>query len=246
MRAARAFVQLLTPQLSLCTRIKVELFGSLALTGRGHATDRAIILGLCGYEPATIEPTEIERILADVRANGYLSVLDKAIPFAESTDLEFKKRESLPTHPNGMQFSAFDNNELIAQATFFSIGGGAIVQEGAASCEDLSVHPTPAFPFSTAAELLSIARNRCLAIADVVRANERAWRPEERTQDFLQAIHKTMHESIARGCFVDGILPGGLGVRRRAPSMNEALQRESSSTDPYPCNGPGRPVRPSR
>lgn len=231
MRAALAFVRAIAPVLASCTRIKVELYGSLALTGKGHLTDTAVVLGLAGYDPATIDPTAIPHILADIRTTGRLCAGGvHAIPFVEAIDLVFHRDEAMPAHPNAMRFSAFAEDELRAQEVFYSIGGGAIVAESARLAQAES-EPNVPYPFCSAAELLDIGRAEGLSIAEIVSANEGAWRPYEETLAFLELIREAMMQSIARGCRSEGILPGGLKVRRRAPGIAALLAAEPISAD---------------
>lgn len=231
MRAAAAFVRSIAGLLASCTRVKIELFGSLALTGKGHATDIAIMLGLAGHDPAIVDPGQVPTIISDIRARKEIDLGGvETIPFAELSDLIFRKGDSLPFHPNAMRFSAFAGNNLLGEATIFSIGGGAIVIDGMQPTEAAPVR-LPRYPFSSAAELLDIGRTAGLSIAGIMQANELAWRRDDETTAFLERVRATMMDSIARGSVSEGILPGGLNVRRRAPRIFAALSTETGAND---------------
>lgn len=227
MRAAREFAEHLNHSqlLAKTERIKTELFGSLALTGVGHATDRAILLGLSGEAPERIDPAAIEQIVLKIRAEQSLAVLGKhPLRFAESQDLLFLNDETLPGHPNAMRFSAFDKaGQVIQSAVYYSIGGGFIVREGAVQVTDASLLPVPN-PFSNAAELLALANTRDVPIWRIILENECALRPEREVRERLLAIWAVMSACIERGLATEGILPGGLKVRRRAPRLLAKIQ----------------------
>ncbi|HTV16252.1 MAG TPA: L-serine ammonia-lyase [Acidobacteriaceae bacterium] len=240
MRAARRFVVELSDAglLAKVAEVRVELYGSLALTGQGHGTDRAILLGLSGEEAATIDPATIEPKLAAIRESGTLSLLAKhPIPFREPEHLLFHRDEMLPPgaitqHPNGVRFTAFDSDRhpLLAR-TFFSIGGGFIVADGENSLPATASDLLLPYPFTSAAQMLHMASGAGLTVWQLMLANERALRPEKEVHAGILHIWSVMQACIDRGMTTEGILPGGLSVRRRAPRLAARL-REKGSTDP--------------
>jgi L-serine dehydratase len=220
-------------------RVQAELFGSLALTGMGHATDRAVLLGLAGNEPATINPAAIEATVAAIRSTKEIE-LDrvKRIAFEESRDLIFHRDTMFPPgartqHPNGLRLTAFDGaGVVVEQRTFFSIGGGFIVEDGA---EEGGEKRSAALPwaFHTAAELLATAHANELSISQLMLENECALVPRasdkapvEIVREGIDGIWQTMRDCIARGIATEGVLPGGLKVRRRAHRLAERLQEK--------------------
>jgi len=218
-------------------RIRCELYGSLASTGRGHHTDRAVIWGLQGEQPETIDPDRQGLLYEGVVTSGEL-VLDgeRAIEFVPDRDIVFKPEELLPFHPNGMLFSVIDKSgaEIFAKR-FYSIGGGFIVGHKTAEADQLIKDPvTVEHPFSSGDELLEIARATGMSIAEIVFANEHAWRTTEEIDDGLERIRRTMNECVERGFRQSGELPGSLGLRRRAPGLHETLthQDEGAYGDP--------------
>jgi L-serine dehydratase len=218
MRAAERFVALLGDRQNAITRIRVDLFGSLALTGRGHGTDRAVVLGLAGYAPDTVEQRVIGAFPDTVATDRTLRLpagID--IAFDPATDIVFNKGTTLPQHPNGLRFTAFDRGgAVLHSAEYFSIGGGAVEGEG---FESLRRSEDVPYAFTSAAELLALAGADGLAIWEVVKANECALQSEAALELELAAIWRTMDESAERGLHTEGILPGGLNVRRRAPRL---------------------------
>ncbi len=230
MRAANRFVEhLISPGLLGRTeRVSAELYGSLALTGIGHGTDRAVLLGLAGEIPEEVQPEEVERILTEIRTAQRLPLhKNKAIHFHEERDLLFHNDQKLPGHSNGMKFSAFDGEgELLTSEVYYSIGGGFIVREGEET--DLSPKPLPVpYPFSNAAELLEQAEAEGITISQLMFKNEAALRSEEEVRARIRRIWQVMDECIERGLQTNGILPGGLNVRRRAPRLWEKAQVQS-------------------
>jgi len=239
MLAAFRFVERLAAAgiLDQVQRVCVDLYGSLALTGRGHATDKAVLLGLSGERPDTVDPDAVEPLVARVRSQQVLSLSGKfPIPFHEATDLVFHEREFLPRHPNGIRLRAFNaGGQPIADETCYSVGGGFVVREG----EDEADRTRPGgavaalpYEFSSATELLAIGQRTGLLIADIIRENEKSWRSPVETDAGLDRIWNVMEQCIDRGCRGEGILPGGLGVRRRAGRIYRDLQAASSTADP--------------
>ena len=239
MWAALRFVQMLEKSgvLRRVERIQVDLYGSLALTGRGHGTDRAVLLGLSGERPDTVDPEIVEPLTARVKLRKLLHLNgQRDIPFHENTDLLFHEDESLPRHPNGIHLSACDaEGEQLAGETYYSVGGGFIVNEREAAAGHTAANERPEivpYDFHLAAELLAIGRHTGMSIADIVRANEAVWRTPAETDAELDRIWATMAACIERGCRGEGELPGGLHVRRRAGPVCRDLQSRQGTTDP--------------
>ena len=227
MRAARRFAERLAGSAALphVTRVVAQLFGSLALTGLGHGTDRAILLGLSGQKPEEIDPTHIDSLLETIRRTHSLHLLGaKSIAFDEARDLVFHTDRVLPGHPNGMRFQALDEQgRVLAIETYYSIGGGFIIREGEPSTTDTAPLPVP-HPFSNAAELLDQAESKQLPIWKLMLENECALCPQDQLRDRILRIWSVMDASIERGLRTEGILPGGLNVRRRAPRLYKNIQ----------------------
>ncbi len=240
MRAARQFVLNLQKDglLSLVQAVKVDLYGSLALTGKGHGTDLAILLGLEGEAPEGIDPNAVQTKVAHIRAHHMLNLAgQKIIPFDEFSQMLFHCDKQLPYHPNGMRFNVYDaNGKEVKSEVFYSVGGGFIVDHAAASKDKHlgeEAHQLP-HPFKTAEELLVICRKHKLRIEDVMMANELSWRSEEEVHQGLLNIWHVMKACVERGCHQEGILPGGLNVRRRAASLLRLLsdpQRKKSPAE---------------
>ena len=231
MRAALRFVDELGQNLARCTTVHVELYGSLALTGKGHCTDGAIMLGLSGWQPETVDPDSVATILGLIRQQSQLPLGGRyPVVFREAKDLVFRMGEFLPRHSNAMKFVAFCGGQPLLTRIFYSTGGGAIVSDEETGHTGLAQRNCGREPFSfaTAEALLELGRQLNLSIADIVRANEQAWRDASETDGFLDRVRDAMMRSIARGCSHDGILPGGLKVRRRAPGLRRTL----ASADP--------------
>jgi len=237
MRAARRFAQEvesagLLPQVAA---VRADLYGSLALTGRGHGTDRAVLLGLSGEEAATIDPATIEPKLAEIRATGRLTLLGKrAVPFHEAEDLVFHRDTMLPPgavtqHPNGVRFTALDGSGNVLMArTYFSIGGGFIVADGEEATPATTAEARLPYPFASAAELLQMAAEHGLAIWELMLENECAVRSREEVVAGILRIWSVMRGCMDRGIVTEGTLPGGLNVRRRAPRLAVRLQKQGS------------------
>lgn len=232
MRAARQFAANLESEacLSRVFRLQIELFGSLALTGRGHATDRALVLGLLGEKPDEIDPASIETTIGNVRQSGRLHLLGvHDIAFTESSDLLFLQDKLLPGHPNAMRFTAFDSSDrLIKTDIFYSVGGGFISREGDEVSSSTPLE-SPPYPFESAARLLQIGDDHHLPIWKVVLQNEKAWRSENAVRDYIDKIWQVMQQCVQRGLDTEGTLPGGLNVRRRAPQLAKNLAARGNS-----------------
>jgi len=246
MRAACRFARELeqTGKLDEVERVQVDLHGSLALTGLGHGTDRAVLLGLAGNEPASIDPAVIESTVAEIRAAKRLKLAGRrGVEFDEARDLQFRRETMFPPgartqHPNGLRLTAFGpTGRVIEERTFFSIGGGFIVEDGAESASAAGSEVEIPFPFKSAAELLESARAHGLKIHEVMMANECARLEvvdpdanrevlEKRVRASIEAIWRTMKSCIERGIATEGILPGGLNVRRRAHRLADRLREK--------------------
>ncbi|MFO0796597.1 MAG: L-serine ammonia-lyase [Gemmataceae bacterium] len=224
MVAAGRFVESLRSagKLAAVGRVVAELYGSLALTGRGHATDKAVILGLAGERPEATDPDTADALVETVRGTGKLRLGGAhTVPFREPADLRFHETETLPFHPNGMRFTATDAAGAVLSAeTYYSVGGGFVLKEGEGGAADDREVP---YPFTSAAELLAVGARAGLSIADVVAVNETAWRPAAETDAGLDRIWAVMRGCMERGMATGGVLPGGLGVRRRAPELHRHL-----------------------
>ncbi|USQ14898.1 L-serine ammonia-lyase [Legionella lytica] len=229
MLAANAFLALLEEKelINTIQRVKIELYGSLALTGKGHGTDKAILNGLENKAPETVVPESMVPRMHEILSTHTLNLADKKkIPFNEQTDFLFLQKELLPLHTNGLRFSAFDaqNNLSIAQV-YYSIGGGFITTEEDFHKATEDANPPP-YPFSTATELLNLCNDNKLSIAELMLQNELTWRSTDEIHRGILAIAKVMDECIANGCQHDGILPGGLNLKRRAPGLYKKLMEQ--------------------
>jgi len=265
MRAALRFVHALDSAnlLNRTASVVVDLYGSLALTGIGHGTDRAILLGLLGEAPDTVDPAQIETKLTAIRTTGTLNLLGrKAIPFLEPRHLLFHRDQMYPTpgivsHPNGMRFTALDEADtILSEEIFYSIGGGFIVSEAERTTESTISKRAVPYPFRSATDLLSTAQHHNLTIAQLILNNEiallndptisinrpegspttedraphprQSQSPEERIKASILTLWRTMQSCAQRGIEIEGILPGGLNVRRRAPRLARRLETEGS------------------
>jgi L-serine dehydratase len=213
-------------------RVGAQLYGSLALTGKGHCTDRAVLLGLAGYRPHTIDPATIEPTLGQIRGNGRLPLAGRhAIVFDEPLDLLFHRDQTLPLHPNGMRFTALDaGGEVLHRDEFYSTGGGFVVRAAEFGREpDAGKGVRVRYAFESGADLLRICREHGLHMHEVMLANEAAFRPEAETRTALLGIWSAMNDCIERGLKGTGLLPGVLKVRRRAARLHRMLVEASGS-----------------
>ncbi|MEJ0008118.1 MAG: L-serine ammonia-lyase [Steroidobacteraceae bacterium] len=225
MRAAHEFaLRLASAGLLERTReVVIRLYGSLALTGSGHGTDRAVLLGLTGEDPRTVDPDSMEPALLRIRSTGKLSLLGRhVIDFDEPMQLLFMRAERLPRHTNGMRFTAMDaTGTRLAEEEYYSLGGGFIVRGD--EPEDPGPAAAPPYPFASGAQLLALCREHGLEIFELMLANERTWRTPVQIREQLLAIWRVMQACVARGFRQNGVLPGVLKVRRRAPKMHRTL-----------------------
>ena len=232
MRAALLFVHRLAAeaQLARTARMRCDLYGSLGATGKGHGSDTAVLLGLLGHAPDTVDVAEIPALLAGVRSAGSL-LLDGGprIPFNEKTDLLFHRRETLPFHANGMRFSAFDAaGQRLTERCYYSVGGGFVVSDEVAADGERLKRIAPdttvlAHPFHSGDELMALCGTLGLTIAQLMRRNERHWRTDAEIDAGLLRIWQVMQDCVQRGCSTDGVLPGGFKVRRRAAALHRTL-----------------------
>jgi L-serine dehydratase len=228
MRAARQFAVRLqeTGMLGQTTRIAVTLYGSLGATGKGHGSDKAIMLGLCGHEPESVDVNAITGLIETIRGSHELTVLHtQAITFDERRDLTFNHRDTLPLHSNGMSFLAYaEGGREIATGTYYSVGGGFVVADtpaadgGSAKAIVPDLTPLP-FPFRSGDELLALCEREKTSIAGIMRRNEGSWRSDAEIDAGLLRIWHVMQACVKRGCETEGVLPGGYKVKRRAPGL---------------------------
>ena len=230
MRAARRFAEAATAVgANAITRVAVELFGSLGHTGKGHGSDRAIILGLEGETPESVNPGDIDARVANVRATSRLHLSgNSAIEFVLERDLVFNRREQLAAHANGMRFRAFAGDRCILTREYYSVGGGFIVEEGQTEVRQRS--EAVRYPFHSAAELLALGRAHGISISDIMWANETAWRSDVEVRARLVQIWQAMQACVRRGCETEGQLPGGLQLERRAPALYRRLRARTGAT----------------
>ncbi|MGE0868606.1 MAG: L-serine ammonia-lyase [Kofleriaceae bacterium] len=234
MRAARRFAERLETdgQLAATTALKIELFGSLGFTGRGHGTDKAIILGLEGEEPATVDVDRVEPRVAAVASSHRIKLLGKhEVSLDPSTQLIFHRREKLPLHANGMRFTALGGpggTTSIVERIYYSVGGGFVVDhtgvpaDGSTPADQVKVP----FPFNSADELLRLSTDHGMAISTLMLENEKALAPESEVRRRVLEIWHAMESCVKRGCTREGILPGGLKVRRRAAALHRKLKSD--------------------
>jgi len=236
MRAARLFlqrVQLRCP-LAEVQAITVHLYGSLAATGVGHGTVSAVVLGLAGAEPGTLDPDHVPTILAGIEASGSLRLLDEVpVPFHAHSAVVMHPDETLPGHPNGMRFEAFAHDgTLLAEHRYYSVGGGFVVDDSQLDAPiETNGHAVP-FPYASADELLAICATAGLPISQVKLANELVVRTQAEVRSELLHIWQAMCDCVVRGCRNEGELPGGLHVQRRAAALHRTLLATAGSSDP--------------
>jgi len=236
MRAAATFVALLRERHASANlgRVMVELYGSLAATGKGHGSHRAVMLGLTGEAPDTIEPENVERFVGQIRAAGEICLQGfEPITFVESRDILFRKKKSLAGHPNAMVISAFDEQgALIVDKTYFSVGGGFVVEK--TELDLVRIVPETSqvlYPFENGEDLLELCQQTGLTISQLMLANETVWQPEEATYQGLMKIWQAMQDCVNRGYRAEGMLPGKLRVQRRAPALYRRLMSHEHEQD---------------
>jgi len=216
--------------------VRVELYGSLGATGKGHGTDKGVILGLMGESPDTVDPDAIDSRLAALRASKQLPLLGQhTVPFVEREHIVFYRREAMAEHPNGMKFHAYDaDGASLREARYLSVGGGFVVTAGAPNTQVLAAGKQLPHPFRTGRAMLDMAHASGKSIARLMLENELTWRPENEVTDGLLHIWDVMQQCVARGCRTDGELPGPFKVKRRAPELYRhlTLRAERTLSDP--------------
>jgi L-serine dehydratase len=233
MRAARLFAERLNGDglLPRTSSVRAELYGSLGFTGKGHGTDRAIVLGLEGSEPATVDVDQIADRIAAVEASRRLRLLGgHEVAFDPASALVFNRRDNLPLHPNGMRFTATDAaGATLAERVYYSVGGGFVVDHGGAPADGSTPADQVAVPyaFNTAEELLRLSVHHGLSVSSIVLADETAFAPEADVRRRVLEIWRAMDACVTRGCEREGILPGGLKVKRRAASLHRKLTADA-------------------
>jgi L-serine dehydratase len=227
MRAAGRFVATLNREglLSRTTRVRSELFGSLGATGHGHGSYNAVLWGLEGEDPETVDTAEGPIRANEIRRTGQLRLNGThPLTFDPEDDLILYRRRSLPFHPNGMTYTAYRDGKIICERTYYSIGGGFVLDDDESGHPQLLPDPTPVpYPFRTGTELLGFCRDEDLSVSQVMLANECVRRPEAEVRAGLLKIWSVMIECIQNGCSTAGVLPGGLKVRRRAADLYQRL-----------------------
>ncbi|MDR7150614.1 L-serine dehydratase [Hydrogenophaga palleronii] len=243
MRAARLFTERLTHQglMAACARVEVKLYGSLGSTGKGHGTDKAVLLGLEGHDPEDVDVEAIPDMLEAIRSGGQLRLAGRhAVAFKEKDHLTFYRKETLPFHPNGMRCIAFDaaGTELLNRC-YYSVGGGFVVSDEVVAdgskqkvlTPDVTVLP---YPFHCGDELMQQCKTAGISIAELMRRNERHWRSDAEIDAGLHKIWTVMQACVERGCRTQGVLPGGFKIKRRAADLHRKLRSnpEASLRDP--------------
>jgi L-serine dehydratase len=237
MRAAGMFTEALAAEglLPRVAGLRVELFGSLGATGHGHGSVKAVVLGLAGEHPETVDPVAAEPLVARVRAIGRLALPGgREIIFDPDNDIVLHRRKRLPFHSNAMLFAATDGQgDGILERTYYSIGGGFVLGEDSRGAPRIEADATPVpYPFDTAGELLGHAEKTGLPISGLMMANENVRRDEAEVRSGLLRIWQVMQECVEAGCAAQGVLPGGLKVRRRAAGLRDTLERTGDRADP--------------
>jgi L-serine dehydratase len=237
MRAACMFARSLEAEglLPRVSSVRAELFGSLGATGHGHGSVKAVVLGLAGQEPETVDPAAAEPLVDEARRTGALALLgSRPIAFDVDADVILHRRKRLEFHSNGMRFTALDGagSELSAR-TYYSVGGGFVLGEDEAGRPAVIADPTPVpYPFASGAELLALTARTGLPVSQVMLANELVRRDKAEVDAGLLRIWAVMQECVRRGTEAEGVLPGGLRVRRRAGALRETLERTGDTADP--------------
>jgi L-serine dehydratase len=243
MRAARIFVARLAHESTLArtARVKAELYGSLGATGKGHGSDKAVLLGLAGHEPDTVDIEQVPALLDAIRMQRRVTLNGShEIGFDESTDLVMHRRETLPFHANGMRFTAFDaEGHEIKNRVYYSVGGGFVVSDEVAAdgSKQKTIAPDTTalpYPFHSGDDLLMLTARDGIGIAELMRRNERHWRTDDEVHAGLMKIWQVMQDCVVRGCRTEGILPGGFKVKRRAARLYRDLtvNPEAAMRDP--------------
>ncbi len=232
MRAALLFAQYLQDSslLAKVAQVRTELYGSLGATGKGHGTDKGVMLGLMGYAPDTVDPDAIPVLLGEVQRAGTLKLLGlHAVPFRGSEHIAFFRREVIKEHPNGMKFMAFaQDGGLLSEKSYLSVGGGFVVPQNATGIPSSAPEHTLPYPFSTGDSLLEMCTASGKTIAQLMLDNEKTWCPEEEVRAKLLQIWAVMQDCVRRGYHASGELPGPLRVKRRAPDLYAQLSKSGT------------------
>jgi L-serine dehydratase len=227
-RAAQQFLQAVQAKDALdeVRAVDIHLYGSLAKTGKGHGTDIAVILGLSGYDPVTVKTEHIDEILAEIASKECIVLPgDLQVVFSPKENIIFHKNETLPFHPNGLTFIANCGTKGLIEESYYSVGGGFVIQEGKAGDEVKPCVDLP-YPIDQAADLLKWHHASQKPIWEIVLENEKVWKDEKLVRSDLMNIWHVMQQSIFHGCQTNGVLPGGLNVQRRAAALNEKLLKD--------------------
>ena len=239
MRAARQFVETLraSGQLTNVSRIKAEMYGSLGATGLGHGTSKAVLLGLEGEQPESVDVASIEDRIAQICAERSIRLGGtQSIEYDHQADVILYRKKVLPLHSNGMVFTAYNQaSEVLSKQTYYSVGGGFVIDDSAKGSDYLTEDPrTVAYPFESANQLLELCREHNLSISQLMFENEKSWRSEEQIREDLLNLWSVMQASVANGVANGGILPGGLNVQRRAKELHQQLleRPEAAMADP--------------
>lgn len=236
MKAACEFVNLLQKNgyLEQTTHVSAELYGSLALTGKGHGTDKAVIIGFTGEMPDTVDPDSANELMETIISKQRLPLLQKkAVPFSYEKDLIFHYKDTLPYHTNGMCFNAYQDDKVLLTKVYYSIGGGFIISEEEINAQNTDKNSVP-YPFETATELLELCQKNNFSISQLMFQNELSWRSEEEIKKGVLRIADVMSACIRKGCATSGILPGGLNVRRRAAALEKKLLEKGPANAQHP------------
>jgi len=239
MKAAFMFVQNMADAgiLERCARMKIELFGSLGATGAGHGSPKAVVLGLEGEQPDTVDVDAIPARIARVKESGLINLLNRhPVAFNHQDDLIMHRLQTLPFHPNGMRFEAFDQQgDVLQTRVYFSVGGGFVIDETANGSDILIEDPVALpHPFTSGKELLQQCRDTGLSISSLMLANEQAWRSKAEISSKLLELWQVMQASIDKGCISEGIMPGGLKVKRRAAQLFRQLKQQTRTSEKDP------------
>jgi len=233
MRAARQFAKQIVAFDNL-SRVEANLYGSLGHTGKGHGTDKAVLLGLLGEKPDEVDTDQVDAMLAEIAGDAKLNLLrQKLIAFDGKQDLIFHRKKTLPGHANGMKFVAYDSSgNILLEKIYYSVGGGFIISDTTDTQPLKELHSKLKYDFRSGAELLKLANETGLSISSLMLENETIWRSKDEVIAGLDHIWHTMNECIERGMVKEGILPGGLKVKRRAPALLRKLQSRGDINDP--------------
>ncbi|WP_370279171.1 L-serine ammonia-lyase [Pontibacterium sp.] len=232
MKAALLFVEGLQESrlISKIARVESQLYGSLGATGKGHGTGSAVIMGLEGHAPGLINPDIIDTRVEEVTRTHRIRLMGKYdVYFQVDRDLVFHRKESLPYHPNGMSFTAWDaDGNRLSHRVYYSVGGGFVVDEDAAGSDRITEDKTELpYPFRSGEELLEMCEANNLSISELMMENEKAWRSEEEIREGILHLWQVMKECVQNGFTKEGILPGGLKVKRRAPTLHTDLKQRT-------------------